>query len=231
MLGKSRRSPAMPFPPDSPRLPNPPSTLPLRGVTVLAVEDSRYSCDALRLILTRAGARLRRAETLAAARSHLACYRPEVVIVDLGLPDGRGEDLIAEAAALGLPVLGTSGEPAGRGAALAAGALGFMDKPIPSVTGFLRLIRQLATGSGPEDKAVDLALPPADPMALHDDLARAAELFAGDPVYVATFVQSLARSAGDPVLEAATRDTATDSGRATLARLIEDRLSHLGAVT
>eukprot|EP01031_Cornospumella_fuschlensis_P014764 gene14764-18040_t len=68
--------------------------LPLQGVTILAVEDSRFACEALRLIARRAGARLRRAETMAAARDHLRVYRPDVVLIDLGLPDGRGDALI-----------------------------------------------------------------------------------------------------------------------------------------
>ena len=90
--------------------------LPLRGVTVLAVEDSRFASDALRLMCRRLGARLRRAESLQAAASHLRLYRPDVVIVDLGLPDGRGEALIAEVVARKprVVVLGMSGDAAGR---------------------------------------------------------------------------------------------------------------------
>jgi CheY-like chemotaxis protein len=70
----------------------------LQGVTILAVEDSRFACEALRLIARRAGARLRRAETMAAARDHLRVYRPDVVLIDLGLPDGRGDALIRDLA-------------------------------------------------------------------------------------------------------------------------------------
>lgn len=61
------------------------------------MEDSRFTCDALRLLCQR-GARLRRAETLAAAQAHSWLYRPDALLVDLGLP-GRGETLIATLAA------------------------------------------------------------------------------------------------------------------------------------
>jgi CheY-like chemotaxis protein len=99
-----------------------PNGLPLQGVTVLAVEDSRFASEALRLMCRRLGARLRRAESLQAAASHLKLYRPDLVIVDLGLPDGRGEALIAEISvrAPKLVVLGMSGDTGGRGRALAA---------------------------------------------------------------------------------------------------------------
>ena len=90
--------------------------LPLQGVTILAVEDSRFACEALRLIARRAGARLRRAETMAAARDHLRVYRPDVVLIDLGLPDGRGEALIrdlAQGPRRPSVVMGTSGSAEG----------------------------------------------------------------------------------------------------------------------
>jgi CheY-like chemotaxis protein len=105
--------------------------LPLQGVTILAVEDSRFACEALRLIARRAGARLRRAETMAAARDHLRVYRPDVVLIDLGLPDGRGDALIrdlAQGPRRPPVVMGTSGGVEGRALALAAGADGFLDK-------------------------------------------------------------------------------------------------------
>ena len=205
--------------------------LPLQGLTLMIVDDSRFACDALRLILNRAGARLRRAESLEIARLHLNCYRPDLAIIDLGLPDGRGEDLIAELSAAGFPVLGISGDPDGRDAALAAGAAAFVEKPIGSVAGLVRLIRQLTTGVGPVEKGEETPSPAGDPVALRDDLARAASLIAapGDPGYARAFVQSLARASGDLALEAAVRTSHTAFDRARLARMIAERLAALAS--
>lgn len=222
----------MPFPPDAPtpQAPNGRDRLPLQGLALLVVDDSRFTCDALRLILQRAGAKLRRAESLEIARLHLAFHRPDLAIVDLGLPDGRGQDLIAELSREGLPVLGLSGDPDGRDAALDAGAADFIEKPIASVATLVRLIRQLATGAGPLDREADTAPPPADPLALRDDLVRALGLITGpgDPGYALSFLRSLARAAGDTALEAAAQDIRTVFDRAKLARMIEDRVAALG---
>jgi CheY-like chemotaxis protein len=85
--------------------------LPLDGLTLLTVEDSRFASEALRLLCQRSGARLRRAETIEIALRHLSVYRPDVVIVDLGLPDGDGADLIrslSRGTGTGIAVLGTN---------------------------------------------------------------------------------------------------------------------------
>ena len=222
----------MPFPPE-PMVPDIPphgaGRLPLHGLSLLVVDDSRFTCDALRLILQRAGARLRRAESLEIARLHLAFRRPDLAIVDLGLPDGRGEDLIAELAADGFPVLGLSGDPDGRAAAMDAGAAGFLEKPLGSAAALVRLIRQLVTGAGAVEKGEDPSLPVGDPMALRDDLTRAAALIAGpgDPGYALSFLRSLARASGDVALETAVQDARKVFDPALLAQLLQDRIASL----
>ncbi|MEY4983700.1 MAG: hypothetical protein RIR62_1966, partial [Pseudomonadota bacterium] len=67
----------------------------LAGLTLLAVEDSRLAADGLRLLCRSQGARLRRAATCAEAGRHLSLYRPDAILIDLGLPDGNGEALVA----------------------------------------------------------------------------------------------------------------------------------------
>ncbi|CAN1546573.1 Signal transduction response regulator, receiver domain [Paracoccaceae bacterium] len=227
----------MPFPPNVPLLAAGPPTvgsenaLPFRGLTLLLVEDSRFTCDALRLICLRAGGRLRRAETLARAQAYLARFHPDLVIVDLGLPDGRGEALIAELAAGGLPVLGMSGDPDGRVAAFAEGASGFVEKPVGSIAAFQALVLG-SVGRDPADMPEAAALPVPvggiDPQAYQDDLLRASDLIEGsEPVdagYAASFLRSLGRAAGDDDLERAAAEAQTAPGRAALARMLQDRL-------
>lgn len=205
----------------------------LQGLTLLAVEDSRFTCEALRLLCQRSGARLRRAETLAAAQAHLHGYRPDVVLIDLGLPDGRGEGLIRDLALRPArpAVLGLSGDPAGHAFALAAGADGFLEKPITGLRGFQSTILRLLVGRPLEDvAATDSLPPPPDPLALRDDLGHAARLLSQDAgralPYVARFVQGIARAAADPVLEEAARAAAgTGAAAGELAALLALRLA------
>ena len=212
------------------------SHLPLAGLTILTVEDSRFASEALRLLCNRSGARLRRAETIGAARQHLRTYRPDVVIVDLGLPDGSGLDLIADLALesrFAGTVLASSGDPTGRAAALAAGALGFLEKPLESLSEFQAMILEAQQQSAPFAAAPAKSPIAPDRQALRDDLARAADLIAenqgADPGYIADFVRGLARSSHDPALERAARAARSASPGAdrltALQRAVSDRLS------
>lgn len=183
---------------------------PLQGLTILLVEDSRFASEALRLMCLRSGARLRRADCLAAAWRHLRTYRPDVLIVDLGLPDGPGTGLIASLATGSLRpevLLAISGEAARGPAALEAGADGFIEKPLKSLAAFQALLlSHLPRGPRPAPLVAvqDVVIEP-DPIALRDDLQLAAEMLSQEPdgptrAYLANFLGGIARSAHDAAL-------------------------------
>jgi hypothetical protein len=158
-----------------------------------------------------------------------------VVLVDLGLPDGRGEGLIrslTEPQAPAAPlVIGMSGDPDGRATALAAGAAGFIEKPIPGLMFFQQAILALLPAcQGRAMAATDGALHP-DLMALRDDLASAAAALGAAPgptqrAYLAGFLSGIARQTDDAPLGVASANLARpDSPMEPLARLLQARLA------
>ncbi|MDS9466147.1 response regulator [Paracoccus sp. MBLB3053] len=216
---------------------------PLTGLTVLVVEDSRFASEAVRLLCLRSGARIRRADTIRAALRHLQTYRPGAIIVDMGLPDGDGADMI-RTIALASPrvpvILGISGDASRREAALTAGADGFIAKPIEN----LALFQQTILNALPaEDRPCGVRSLPnevivPDRTALRDDLTHVAEVLAmADDIaaieYIARFLAGVARSAHDAPLEHAASALASapragGSLAVDLARIsgmVQDRLS------
>lgn len=226
----------------------PTAARPLLGLTVLVVEDSKYACDAMRLMCLSSGARIRRADCLKSARRHLQVYRPSVVLVDLGLPDGSGADLISElsvAAPRVSVILGISGDSFAETVAIASGADGFIEKPIPGLAAFqTAILAHLPADRQPRGPRFihDTVVEP-DPIAYCDDMAHAADILcdAGDISnidYVAQFLTGVARSGGDAALAAAA-EALTDArtmGRpvqsliARVAGLVQDRLSDRVAI-
>lgn len=186
---------------------------PLLGLTVLLVEDSRFASEAMRLLCLRSGARIRRADCLRSAHRHLATYRPGVVVVDMGLPDGSGADLIREIKAMAAPapaVIGLSGDPDSEVAALQAGADAFLAKPLESLACFQQAVLSVLPAA---ERPLGLHLVSdetvaPDPLALRDDLSHVAEVLSASPDpaalgYVAQFLGSVARSAHDADLVSA----------------------------
>jgi len=220
------------------RLQPPTPERPLLGRTILAVDDSRYASEALRLICQRTGARIRRADSLAAAARHLCAYRPHVAVIDVGLPDGSGLDLVRQLAA-GEPrieaIISVSGEENNELAARAAGADAFLSKPIVSVAAFVKTVVGLLPGSAPPElTAVGEVLP--DRIALKDDLSLAAELLRSDPDpatldYLGGFLAGLAKSTEDHGLTVAIGALARAEAQAVgiaiscLAKLVSQRLN------
>lgn len=217
---------------------DPRAALPLQGLTVLAVEDSRFACEVLRLMCQRAGARLRRAETLEAARAHLRCYRPDVAIIDIGLPDGRGEVLIRElVVSIRRPavILGTSGSSENGASALAAGADGFLEKPLAGIAALVATLRKQLPVPEFDWPAQSQIAPKPDRLALHDDLLHAAAVLADAPDtarrrYVSNFLAGVARLAADAALAIAAETVRDQDGDLTeLRELVDCRLAVDGA--
>ncbi|MGY6534020.1 MAG: response regulator [Pararhodobacter sp.] len=129
--------------------------------TLLLVEDSRLAAEGVRLACRRLGIRLRRAETLEAAHLHLRVYRPEIALIDPGLPDGSGLSLIAALhRQAGRPdrIVGISGDPGLADPCLNAGADAFVEKPL-----ILSQHLTLLLGPGVMSGAEPLGVSPAKP--------------------------------------------------------------------
>ncbi len=202
---------------------------PVRMPTLMLVEDSRFACEVMRLYARALGLRLRRAADLETAQAHLRLYKPDIVLIDLGLPDGRGEGLIAELTdANPRPplIIATSGQGELRDDALAAGADIFIEKPMPDLATF----RALLVDHFPSPLPLLLLpqrpqVPQPDRIALKDDLDMAAKTMAdmadegGDTRYaaartryVAGLLDGVAGSMGDTALQAAARQQLRDGG-------------------
>jgi len=221
---------------------------PLLGLTILVIEDSRYACEAMRLMCLRSGARIRRADCLRSARRHLSVYRPSVVIIDLGLPDGCGVELIDELSQATPRVsglLGLSGDPDGETRALAAGADGFIEKPLNNLASFqqavLAVLPEDNRPAGPRALADAEIIP--DPMAYRDDMNHVANLLddRNDGAildYVVQFLGGVARSAQDTPLAKAAQDLARaradgkvpDQAVPRLIEMVQDRITRKVAI-
>lgn len=234
--------------PFTPVLPAPTAARPLLGLTVLVIEDSRFACEAMRLLCLRSGARIRRADSLRSARRHLKVYRPSVAIVDLGLPDGDGTELI-EDLAIGTPrpdvILGLSGDTVNEEMAIAAGADGFLAKPVTSLHVFQEAVLQQLPlerrPSGPRVVPDDIVEP--DPIAFRDDMAHVADVIdtrEDDTAldYIAQFLRGVANSADDVPLATAAAELAkmrsqgNPSGTALeqVSGLVQERLAQKIAI-
>lgn len=108
----------------------------VRTGNVLLVEDNLRLSNVLTEILTAYGFATDHVASAAEARLRLHHLRPDVVVIDLGLPDGEGLELIStirsNPSTRGLPVIGlTVASTFGEGTRpLAAGMTRFLTGPL-----------------------------------------------------------------------------------------------------
>lgn len=215
--------------------PPPTPTRPLLGTTVLVVEDSRYASEAMRMLCLRSGARIRRADCLKSARKHLQVYHPTVVIVDIGLPDGSGVDLLAELSQASPPItvlLATSGDPDRQSEAMKAGANGFLPKPVNSLAEFQNSILSHlpADDQPPGPRLVNDEKITLDSLALRDDFAHVEEVLSqetdGNTLdYLAQFISGVAQTAQDEPLAEAANALAKDRAKGHPTKSDVERIS------
>ncbi|MSQ10268.1 MAG: response regulator [Dehalococcoidia bacterium] len=111
------------------------STSTLITTDILVVEDTLPNLELIRTILERAGYRVHTARSGEEMRAVLASVEPDLILMDIGLPDADGLDLTqelkAEQGTTSIPVvvLTASATPTEETRAWAAGCNGFMRKP------------------------------------------------------------------------------------------------------
>ncbi|MBL9078829.1 MAG: response regulator [Planctomycetes bacterium] len=125
---------------------------------MLLVEDDPPIRRFLSTTLTARGYVVEAVDSLAAARLACTGRPPEVVLLDLGLPDGDGVDLVRELrgwSQLPIVVLSARGQEEDKVRALDAGADDYLVKPfgVPELLARLRVAERHASRGGAEEVA------------------------------------------------------------------------------
>jgi two-component system cell cycle response regulator len=142
-----RTEPAAPVPTPSPSpLPAP------AGQTILVLDDTSYNVEVKRNLLEPLGYRVLAADTPAAALALARAEKPDLIISDVGMPQGSGFDFIAtvkaEPALRDIPFLflsATHWDDAARERGMALGAARYLRRPIDSESLLGEIKRALAT--------------------------------------------------------------------------------------
>ena len=125
--------------------------------TILVVEDEQYISKVLETLLSTDGYRVITAQNGAAARSHVFSHMPDLVLLDLGLPDVDGIRLLRELREqISLPVIVVSARnmEQDKVAALDNGADDYITKPFsaPELLARIRaVLRRRSAAAEPGD--------------------------------------------------------------------------------
>jgi DNA-binding response OmpR family regulator len=123
----------------------------MRGKHVVLIEDEPNIAEAISFILSREGVRVTHSASGAGALALLQTAHPDVLVLDLMLPDRSGLEILAELravpalAALPVLMLTARGQHRDREAAERAGASAFLAKPFANAD-LLAAVRGLARG-------------------------------------------------------------------------------------
>jgi two-component system KDP operon response regulator KdpE len=139
---------------------------------ILVVEDELQMRRFLRTALTAQEYRTVEAETVREALIAATTHNPELILLDIGLPDGSGIDLtrrVREWSRVPIIVISARGRESDKVAALDAGADDYLTKPfgVNELLARIRVALRHAAAAGSPDGASVLEIGP-----LHIDLAR-----------------------------------------------------------
>jgi two-component system KDP operon response regulator KdpE len=153
-----------------------------QGVLALVVEDEAPLRSFLRTALTAHGYRVVEAATLGEALIALTTLNPEVVLLDLTLPDGSGLDLVRRArewSTLPIVVISARGREQDKIEALDAGADDYLTKPFGTgeLLARMRVALRHTLPTAPPAQVVEVG-------ALRIDLARRQVLREGVEVHL-----------------------------------------------
>jgi two-component system KDP operon response regulator KdpE len=137
-----------------------------KPATILVVDDEPAIRRLLRTSLTAQGYRTIEVETAAAALTEIKNYPPDIVILDLGLPDCDGLDVVAtvrQSSAVPIVVLSSRGDERAKVEALELGADDYVTKPFGMAELIARIRAALrhrlqAQGEEPVFRSGDLAV-------------------------------------------------------------------------
>ncbi len=108
---------------------------PVQQIRVLVVEDVRTVAISVQAVLLQAGMEVEIAETGAEAWERKQEFRPDIALIDLGLPDVEGFELVERFATpgdCGIILVTANDEESARVMALETGADDYMVKPAPA---------------------------------------------------------------------------------------------------
>lgn len=107
-------------------------TLPMQKLRLMLIEDEELFARAVAKRLQKAGYECEHAETIADARALAHQLAPDLVLLDMRLPDGNGIELLKEFAAAGVPVIVMTahGDVGDAVNAMKQGAIDYLKKPV-----------------------------------------------------------------------------------------------------
>ena len=170
------------------------------ATSILVVEDEPQMRRFLRTALTAQGFRIVEAENLREALVAATTHNPEVILLDLGLPDGDGADLAREVrgwSRVPIIVISARGREDDKVGALDAGADDYLTKPF-GVNELLARIRVALRHAVQTASASDSPILDVGP--LHVDMARREVAVSGRAIHLTPIeyrlLVLLAQSAG-----------------------------------